>query len=48
MAGAVFGEVALSVSLFVAGTVYSVKFRMIVRARNVVFVNRKCSWRARM
>ena len=26
---------------------YSVKFGMIVRARNVVFFDRKCSWRAR-
>ena len=26
---------------------YSVKFGMIARARNVVFFNRKCSWRAR-
>ena len=44
MAGAVFGEV--EVSLFVAGAAL-VKFGMIVRARNVVFFNRKCSWRAR-
>ena len=26
---------------------HSVKFGMIVRARNVVFFNRKCSWRER-
>ena len=26
---------------------YSVKFGMIAGARNVVFFNRKCSWRAR-
>ena len=55
MAGALFGDV--QVSLFVAGAVfgdvfswqaqYSVKFGMIARARNVVFFNRKCSWRAR-
>ena len=44
VAGAVLGDVGAS--LLVAGADL-VKFGMIAGARNVVFFNTKCSWRAR-
>ena len=44
MPGAVVGDVELCHFSWQAQ--YSVKFGMIAGARNVVFFNRKCSWRA--